>query len=281
MNKKFYLPTLGILAIAAAIAAFVLPDKIFKAGNTELLVMMDDNRADSFSDTSEMEPEKENPSDESILEEETEEKVDSDETTGENADSYPLHQGITATVFWVGEKASQDNEEISNKSSAWDGKWKEHFGGTDDPKKRNGYYPEKFTPNENPFYFALPYNDFDINGNRRENSKQTPWAGEKSWDNKESMVKNRWAKITHGGKTCYGQWEDVGPFKENDFEYVFGSSLPKNEINKNAGIDVSPAIRDCLGLEGLGKVDWQFVDFENVPDGPWKKIITNSQISWN
>jgi hypothetical protein len=49
-------------------------------------------------------------------------------------------------------------------------------------------------------------------------------------------------------------------------------------------MDVSPAIRDCLKFNGLNndsnKVDWQFVDAKDVPVGPWKNIITTSQIDW-
>lgn len=84
----------------------------------------------------------------------------------------------------------------------------------------------------------------------------------------------------HAGKTAYVQWEDVGPFGEDDSGYVFGNAAPKSSENKNSGIDVSPAARDYLGLTGMDKVDWQFVDFKDVPDGVWKKIITTSQVFW-
>jgi hypothetical protein len=43
-------------------------------------------------------------------------------------------------------------------------------------------------------------------------------------------------------------------------------------------------VRDCLGLAGLNndenKVDWQFVDDDDVPDGPWKRVVTTRQVSW-
>ncbi len=45
--------------------------------------------------------------------------------------------------------------------------WMQDYGGVDDPKKRNRYYPECFIPKENPFYCALPYNDFDENGEKK------------------------------------------------------------------------------------------------------------------
>jgi len=96
----------------------------------------------------------------------------------------------------------------------------------------------------------------------------------------ESVCKNRWIKITKGSKVAYAQWEDVGPFEEDDFNYVFGNSLLKNKINNNAGLDVSPAVRDYLNLQDIDSVNWQFVNFSDVPEGPWKTTITSSQIFW-
>ena len=78
----------------------------------------------------------------------------------------------------------------------------------------------------------------------------------------------------------YAQWEDVGPFGENDSNYVFGSANPKSTTNKTAGLDVSPAVNDYLGLSGLDTTSWQFVDEKDVPSGPWKNIVTTSGIYW-
>lgn len=199
----------------------------------------------------------------------------------ENNSRYPLHTNITSTIFWVGEKASDANKEISNSPSAWDDYWKKHFGGTDSSERRNGFYPADFTPLENPFYAALPYNDIDKNGKRKQSAYDIiPWAKEKKYSDNESICKNHWVKITKNSKTVYAQWEDVGPFKENDAAYVFGSATPASKTNKNSGIDASPAVRDYLGLKGIDKVDWQFVDEKDVPPGPWKNIVTVSQIDW-
>ena len=190
---------------------------------------------------------------------------------------YPLRQNILATIFWVGESASQDNDYISNRQSAWDGAWQEHFGGIDNPEKRNGYWPSDFKPKENPFYFALPYNDFNANGERKISAEEIIyWANEKEWGENEPMLKNRWLKIIKDDKIAYAQWEDVGPFSENDALYVFGDSWPKNK----AGLDVSPAVADYLGLDGQDYIDWQLVDFKDVPNGPWLEITTSSGISW-
>lgn len=201
--------------------------------------------------------------------------------TTEALNSYPIHKNIVATVFWVGEPSGPDNNYIPNEVSAWDDSWQIHYGGVDDPVNRNGYYPALFTPNENPFYFALPYDDLDDLGSRKKNvSTNIYWWTEKNWSNSESACKNRWIKITKGSLTVYAQWEDVGPFETDDINYVFGNSLPANKFNAGAGLDVSPAVETFLGLTGNDKVNWQFVNFRDVPSGPWKSIITTSQLSF-
>jgi hypothetical protein len=185
---------------------------------------------------------------------------------------YPLHTGIATTMFWVGEEASEENGWIANLASTWDADWADHYGGEDDPENRSGWYPADFVPKENPFYFALPYSDFDSSGKRKANYKTLiPWAAAKTYGSSESAVKNRWIQIVNGAKVCYGQWEDAGPFGESDEAYVFGAATPKYA---SAGLDVSPAMRDCLGVGDVSTLSWRFVDDGEVPAGPWKTIIT-------
>jgi len=112
------------------------------------------------------------------------------------------------------------------------------------PSTGNGYWPAGFTPMENPFYVALPYDDLDDSGNRRDNVAEViPWAKTHTFAPTVSIVKNRWLKIVANSNTCYAQWEDVGPFNTNDVRYVFGSARPRNRANKRAGLDVSPAVQ--------------------------------------
>ncbi len=200
-------------------------------------------------------------------------------TSPDTSASYPVHSGITSTVFWIGETGSEANANIPNLASAWDEQWMEHYGGIDDPDRRNGYLPADFTPHENPFYIALPFNDFDANGDKRSDlDRYVPWATEASGN--DSILKNRWVRIDKNGKTAYAQWEDVGPFGEDDWPYVFGTAAPANPLNNNAGLDVSPAVRDYLGLADIDIVDWRFVEAADVADGPWKSIITTRPVSW-
>jgi hypothetical protein len=93
-------------------------------------------------------------------------------------------------------------------------------------------------------------------------------------------TKNQWIKITKGNTVAYAQWEDVGPFQENDAAYVFGTARPRNAINNHAGLDLSPAVATFLNLQDIDTVSWQFVNAGDVPDGPWKQVVTTSQIDW-
>lgn len=202
-------------------------------------------------------------------------------SSGVNGATVPVanltlnHQGITTTIFWAGEPASADNGYIANNASAWDGQWKTHYGGFDDPNHRTGFLPAAFTPKENPFYFALPYSDITDNGLRKASAGNCPFYAVLK-NQPYSWCKNGWITITHGGKTVYAQWEDVGPFEEDDLAYVFGSSAPQNKQGAKAGLDVSPAVRDYLGLQDVDNCDWNFVSADSVPAGPWRQIITSS-----
>ncbi len=197
---------------------------------------------------------------------------------------YPTHYNILATIFYVGEDANKNNGYISNSPSAWDNHWVYNYGGVDDPTNRNGYLPADFTPAENPFYAALPYDDLGRDGRRKgEIYDLIPWANEATEKDKNpysSICKNRWIQVTRGDKTVYVQWEDVGPVYSDDADYVFGDAEPKRGTNL-AGIDLSPAAANYLGFDdGIEPVSWSFVDDSDVPDGPWKQIVTVSKMRY-
>lgn len=200
-------------------------------------------------------------------------------TTKPNVQNSQLvfpHLQIITTVFWVGEAADKANGFIANKASAWDEDWATHYGGIDTPDKRNGYYPTGFKPKENPFYFALPFNDFDAQDKRRVDANKcinhdAPGLENFSW------CKGTWLAIRHKDKIAYAQWQDVGPYLENDSSYVFGSEAPKNTKGARAGLDVSPAVRDYLNLSDVDSTDWTFIQENQVPEGPWKQITASSK----
>ena len=184
------------------------------------------------------------------------------------------------TVFWVGERANSSNDHIANDASAWDEAWELHFGGYDDPECRDGYHPCDFTPKENPFYVALPYDFVDKEGKVKASAQNIPWYAASIRDDKP-LLKNQWVEVTLNDRTCYGQWEDSGPGEYDDFAYVFGDSTePKNRFGVRAGLDVSPALRDCLAMDGNETTKWRFVEGEEVPEGPWREIITTRDVYW-
>lgn len=189
--------------------------------------------------------------------------------------AYPWHFDITATYFYIGERATARNP-VPNTASSWDSAWDDNYGGFDDPNPANRcpktYCPLGFTPQLNPFYIALPYNDIQKGGPKPEAAKVIPWYRRIKGGKYESVCRGTWVQIYYNGRYCFAQWEDCGPFNTDDWQYVFCGKRPRNTANKNAGIDISPAVRDYLGIKGgTANVHWRFVDFSLVPGGPWAR----------
>lgn len=185
-------------------------------------------------------------------------------------------RNVTATVFWIGELPTAHNP-VPNTVSAWDQNWQANFGGYDQPDRRSGYLPAAFVPSLNPFYIALPYNDVAKGGvHRPEASQVIPWFWESYRGDGISVCKGHWVAVHHKGKVCYAQWEDVGPFEVDHWQYVFGKESPRANRNGSAGIDLSPAVRDYLGLRSGETVEWRFAEEREVPGGPWKNWDSES-----
>ena len=195
----------------------------------------------------------------------------------ERGQRYPWKSNIVTTVFWIGEQPSGNNP-VPNRTSSWDKNWTRNYGGFDDPNPshRSNYIPVKFTPRQNPFYCALPYSDKANTGHRPEAPRVVPWFKEAYQGPAISTCKDRWVAIRKGNRTVYAQWEDAGPFRTDHWQYVFGNERPKPNLNKGAGLDVSPAVRDYLGLTETDVTDWRFVDFSEVPRGPWSTVGENN-----
>jgi hypothetical protein len=190
---------------------------------------------------------------------------------------FPWKKDIVTTIFWIGEKPAPNNP-VPNRVSCWDKDWTKNYGGVDDPNpaNRSNYIPAKFTPRQNPFYCALPYNDKAREGHRSEAPRVVPWFNEAYQGPAVSTCKSRWIAIRKGNRVAYAQWEDAGPFRTDHWQYVFGNERPKPNLNKGAGLDVSPAVRDYLGLQSTDVTDWRFVDFSEVPRGPWSTLGENN-----
>jgi len=215
--------------------------------------------------------------------------------------AYPAHTGIVATTFWVGEIFDPTASDGSQVISTYDFQWLQHYGGCDgviasgdcatEPRTvGNGYFPTRMTPQENPFYLDLPFDDVNDPTAFAQRGSVIPWAQDPGYaghrtDPTFSYMKNRWVAITKDGHTCYGQIQDAGPGDYHDANCVFGAhnDRPVNTKYNSAGMDVSPALNGCLGFADLNgendHVDWRFVDSQDVPDGPWRTVITTSQVT--
>lgn len=199
-------------------------------------------------------------------------------TTSRNTISrFPWKTNIVTTIFWVGERAAGNNP-VPNHKSSWDANWTYNYGGFDNPDSsaRRNYLPVAFVPRQNPFYFALPYNDVSHGQFKPEAALVIPWFRKAYRGQGQSVCKDRWIAIRKGNRTCYAQWEDCGPFRTDHFQYVFQNERPKPNLNRGAGLDVSPAVRDYLGLAPTDVTDWQFVEVRDVPPGPWRNHGDNN-----
>lgn len=191
---------------------------------------------------------------------------------------YPWKTRIVTTTFWVGEPAGGNNP-VHNVSSSWDLNWQTSYGGYDNPNAaaRRGYIPASFVPRQNPFYIALPYNDVTRGNTKPESKLVIPWFKEAFQGEGKSVCRDRWLAIRNSsGKMCYAQWSDCGPFRTDHWQYVFGPEKPKPNLNQGAGLDISPAVRDYLGMSSTDVCDWKFVDFRDVPSGPWAQFGDNN-----
>jgi hypothetical protein len=171
-------------------------------------------------------------------------------STGYSTTPGPWKTGITATTFCVGEPPTPNDP--GNLASAWDPDW------------------TATSKSQNPFYVALPYNDVAGGHTKPEARSIIPWFKQAFVRDGQSVLKDKWIAIRKGSRVCYAQWEDVGPFGVDHWEYVFGNGRPRPNVNRDAGIDLSPAVRDYLGMSGMDQCDWKFVEAKEIPQGPWK-----------
>ncbi len=182
----------------------------------------------------------------------------------------PWKLNIVTTIFWIGERPSGNNP-VPNDRSSWDKYWSSSYGGYDNPDgaARRNYIPVNFVPRQNPFYVALPYNDVEGGHTKPEAAQVIPWFRTAFVRDGQTVLKSHWIAIRHGNRVAFAQWEDCGPFRTDHWQYVFGNERPRPNLNQGAGLDVSPAVRDYLGLGNKDLCDWRFVDFREVPPGPW------------
>jgi TonB family protein len=194
-----------------------------------------------------------------------------------SGDVFPWKTDVVTTVFWVGEEQSAEKTSPQHQS-VWDKDWLKNFGGVDNPEPaaRHDYIPISFVPRQNPFYCALPYNDVEQGRFKPEAPVVIPWFKQVHAEPVQSVCKDHWVAIRKEDRICYAQWEDCGPFRTDHFQYVFQNERPTPNARHGAGLSVSPAVRDYLGLASVDVTDWRFVEVTDVPLGPWRDYGENN-----
>src|SRR5262249_20982009 len=123
---------------------------------------------------------------------------------------------------------------------------------------------------------ALPYNDFTHGQFKPETPLVIAWSNQSYTGAGQSACRHRWTSIRKGNRACYAQSEACGRFRTAHFQYSIGTDRPKPNLNPGSGLDVSPAVRDYLGLAPTDVTDWQFVEVRDVPPGPWRSYGDNN-----
>src|SRR5262249_49925603 len=112
-----------------------------------------------------------------------------------------------------------------NLASAWDPNW------------------TVTSKSQNPFYVALPYNDVAGGHTKPEARNIIPWFKQAFVRDGQSVLKDRWVAIRKGSRVCYAQWEDVGPFQVDHWQYVLGMR-GHGQTSTATPEDLSPAARN-------------------------------------
>jgi hypothetical protein len=122
-------------------------------------------------------------------------------------------------------------------------------------------HSNRVRPEAESFYIALPYNDVTHGQFKPEAPLVIPWFKQSYTGPGQSVCRQ--------SLDCHSQRESpllramggLRPVSHDHFQYVFGNERPKPNLNHGAGLDVSPAVRDYLGLAPTDVADWQFVKF--------------------
>ena len=185
--------------------------------------------------------------------------------------TYPWKSGIITTEFWIGEGGSAISS-TDNVGSAWDENWRTSNRGTDNPNDRNGYAPADHAPTVNPFYVALPFNDLALSRRSASVASRVVAPSTEGWE-----AGFRLQGPLGGNEECAGarllcamggRW----PAGFRSPRICFWKRTTVDTLTR-AGLDVSPAVFQYLGLDGSKNrlTSWKFVDDEDVPPGQWLK----------
>ena len=56
-------------------------------------------------------------------------------------------------------------------------------------------------------------------------------------------LQSKWVATRRGNRVCYAQWEDVGPFRTDHWQYVFGNERPRpNRRPEQESMSIRPFV---------------------------------------
>ena len=169
-------------------------------------------------------------------------------------------------------------------SSCWDPHWAKNYGGNDTPdtaQRTAEYIPRQLHPRPEPILRRPALQRYGARRPQGRGAPGHPLVPEGIQGPDPIRLQGPLDRHPLWLKVCYAQWEDAGPFRTDHWQYVFGNERPRPNLNGGAGLDVSPAVRDYLGMNSTDVTDWKFVDFEEVPTGPWARYGENNTFVQN
>lgn len=188
----------------------------------------------------------------------------------DNLDPWSIRENILASTFWVNEAPSEANGWITNVESAWDPEWGKKFTayGSDvedapNASRDSDYFPIGYDGSENPYYFALPYND----------GSQIVFDGDKSSYDVVVALNSEYSKgdlydsyVVLTGQFNEGLWK-----KDNSAcipwydEWYNSDNRGKRSIVKGRWIKVKST--DNAGQYGTGNGNWVYAQWLDA--GPY------------
>ena len=192
---------------------------------------------------------------------------------------YPWKTDIVTTVFWIGEHADREQSRSESQEFLGLATGRAITAVTTAPIPHGGTTTSRSISSRGRIRFtvALPYNDV-THGQFKPEARDWSFRG---FDRHSCSRGIRFAKIA-GSRSA----EAIGSATRNG--KIVGRSAPtisntfsrtnarRPNLNHGAGLDVSPAVRDYLGLRTDVLTDWQFVEVRDVPPGPWRNYGDNN-----
>ena len=194
-----------------------------------------------------------------------------------SGDFFLWKTNVGTIVFWVGEEQSAGKTSPQHQS-VWDKDWLKNFGGVDTPESaaRHDYIPVSFVPGQNPFYCALPYNDVEHGQFKPEAPTVIPWFKQDIRSRVNLCARIAGSPYARGIESATRNGKIAARFAPTISTDVFQNERPTQNASHDAGLSVSPAVRDHLGLAPAEVTDWRFVEVSDVPPGPWRNYGENN-----